>query len=92
MNVPAGSAFYLTILGNSLVVTGVKLLFSDLVFPPVALRLARYKYGVGGSAVITRYELAVRVHQSQVMDMCQTHGPDNARFHFRQTRSLPLDL
>ena len=66
MNVPAGSAFYLTILGNSLVVTCVKLLFSSLVFPPLALKLARFKYGVRGSDVITSCELAVRVHQTQV--------------------------
>jgi hypothetical protein len=65
MNVPATSAWYLTIFKNPLVVTTVKLLFSQLVLPPVSLKLARFKYGITGSTVITSYELAVRIHHSQ---------------------------
>ena len=65
LNVPTGSAWYVSLLGNSLLVTIVKMLISEVAFPQLARRLARLKFGVGGSAVISSYQLAVRVHRME---------------------------
>jgi len=66
LNVPAGSVWYLTILGNPLIVTIVKLAITTLAFPQVSQKLARFKLGVRvGSAGITSCGLAIRLHKSQ---------------------------
>merc|ERR1719272_2719756 len=50
LNVPAGSAWYLTIMGNSLIVTIVKLVITKFAFPQVSQKLARLKFGVRGDS------------------------------------------
>ena len=66
LNVPAGSAWYLTIMGNSLIVTIVKLVITKFAFPQVSQKLARLKFGVrGDSSGITSCGLAIRLHNSQ---------------------------
>ena len=66
LNVPAGSVWYLAIMGNSLVVTIVKLAITTLAFPQVSQKLARFKLGVrGDSAGVTSCGLAIRLHKSQ---------------------------
>ena len=66
LNVPAGSVWYLTILGNSLIVTIVKLAITTLAFPQVSQKLAQLKLGIRvGSTGITSCGLAIRLHQSQ---------------------------
>ena len=64
-NVPSGSGWQYTLLGNSLVVACVKLAFGQLVAPPLATCLARIRFGSGHSTDLTS-EYATRVHQSQV--------------------------
>ena len=66
LNVPAGSVWYLAIMGNSLVVTIVKLVITTFAFPQVSQKLARLKLGVrGDSAGVTSCGLALRLHKSQ---------------------------
>ena len=66
LNVPAGSVWYLAIMGNSLVVTIVKLVITTFAFPQVSQKLARLKLGVrGDSAGVTSCGLAIRLHKSQ---------------------------
>ena len=66
LNVPEGSPWYLTILGNPLIVAIIKLMITQFAFPPASRKLARLELGVrGGSNVITSWRLAVDFHQSQ---------------------------
>ena len=69
MNVPADASWYLLILGNTVVVSSIKLLFSKMVSPKVSRMMAlwRWKFRkdsdtlIGSSEVIDLYKTQVAI-------------------------------
>ena len=64
-NVPSGSGWDLTLIGNSLLVAAAKLSISQFLFPKATAALARIKYNIRGKVELTS-ELATKVHNTQV--------------------------
>eukprot|EP00656_Telonema_subtile_P000554 TRINITY_DN10255_c0_g1_i1.p1 TRINITY_DN10255_c0_g1~~TRINITY_DN10255_c0_g1_i1.p1 ORF type:complete len:994 (-),score=211.74 TRINITY_DN10255_c0_g1_i1:784-3765(-) len=63
-NVPTGSSFVLELLGNSVIIAMIKMLWSELLLPPVAERLARFRHGLCRSSIPPH--LAISLQKTQV--------------------------
>eukprot|EP00656_Telonema_subtile_P004296 TRINITY_DN1194_c0_g1_i15.p1 TRINITY_DN1194_c0_g1~~TRINITY_DN1194_c0_g1_i15.p1 ORF type:complete len:1243 (-),score=233.02 TRINITY_DN1194_c0_g1_i15:64-3792(-) len=64
-NVPAGSGFGYTVLGNSMVIAIVKTGFNSLVVPKAAAVLSKFKHGVQG-AVSATSECVIGTYKTEV--------------------------